>query len=171
MKILFIIIALLPFYSSAQKIEIDKIDPFDSIRYVSTEAELIRGKKITSPDYASVSVSRYTNASYLKKDTTFRIGFMFITPLTGSTGPDNNIVFMMEDNSIIRIKNSGSYDIEYSGGLLGLTGAIDEHIEILLSKEIVKIRLESSVGGTDIDLKDGKRSIIKNQILAIIKHR
>lgn len=158
-----LLIAALPTVASGQKIEYDKTDAFDSSRTVGTKP--VRLHFDPTLTFFAGAISMNNNGKY---DTSFLLYFNIWVINVNSIDSKNNVVLKFSDGKVIKRPHLGGYKIftgpEYLSAMIELDDELDEQFT---KSAIEKIRVETSNGYYDVDVKEKQRNVIPESIKAV----
>ncbi len=153
-------------------------------KLITNEKDKFTGKQIKRTSWESIgstgSLGGYTFYTQLTKiDTTayFDLRVMYTGRKLLSVHKDDELMFMLQDSSIVKLKSSEFKISSYGGGATGLSGSqalgmvvsyyINEENLKTLTGNIIKIRWYTTDGYVEHDIK-GKNSNKINELVKLI---
>lgn len=163
MKGVLFAILLLPLIAQGQKIDYDKTDPFDSSRMVATKE--VRLHYDPTLVFFAGAITINSNGKF---DTSYVLYFNIWITNVNSIDGHNNVVVRFNDGKVIQRPHSGGYKIYTGSEFLSAIIRLDDELEEQINKSpIEKIRVETSNGNYDIDVKEKQNTIVAESIKAV----
>lgn len=143
----------------AQKIQYDKVDAFTNNRGIKTEFVSLKG------DF-KVQLA----AILSKTDTVFAMNFYFPTNVT-SLDTESEVLFKLSDSSVSRYPYSGDYTLCSTARLCSIFISLKrQDLRNFLNNEIAVIRIKTSSGDLDFNIKE-KKALMMNNLIKLMFDR
>ena len=174
MKKILLIIMLLPFVASAQKLlkpSIDKLNG-DTVWSTSKEKLYLHGNYLTGQGEGVICwVRSYKGSKSLVLNIQTTNQKSYPTMTAGSKAnfklADNSIVTLTCSNNDYNISGSS---VAVAGSAFGMYDVSDEDISKLTSGNLMFLRVETTIGNFDCDIKSKNAEMFKKQFLLIANH-
>lgn len=152
---------ILPFVMKGQKIKESKKDDMNGTYIIKTSSERITGGM--TPYWIKASVSSYNKSLFLDMNSCFGGSFFIVRE-------DADVTIKLDNDSIVKLKTSSK--AVASEGMGGKQAVVScnlnsYQIQSLKSRKISKIRIMTSEGYSDFEIKNG--DIIKKEIELVEK--